>query len=162
DQGHLLRSVTHEGREALVVGGGSPVATLWAVYELGHRLGVRYLTRSDMPPADLPPLKLDAIDQVLEPVFRVRAIQLMDASPIGLEAWCLAEQKRLLRQLAKLKFNQVILPLPPWQPFTPLEIAAARKKHAVLFSGTRFPLDAESAGRTAFAAEAREFINPDF
>src|SRR5215470_17379146 len=35
DQGHLLRSVSRGDRKALLVGGGSPVATLWAVYELG-------------------------------------------------------------------------------------------------------------------------------
>src|SRR5262249_38827606 len=33
DQGHVLRSVSRGERKALLVGGGSPVATLWAVYE---------------------------------------------------------------------------------------------------------------------------------
>src|SRR5579872_1383821 len=37
DQGHVLRTVKFKKDKALVVGGGSPVATLWAVYELGHK-----------------------------------------------------------------------------------------------------------------------------
>ena len=54
DQGHLVRTFQHEGKNALVVGGGSPVATLWAVYELGHRLGIRYVLFGDMYPATPP------------------------------------------------------------------------------------------------------------
>jgi alpha-glucuronidase len=50
DQGLVIKSVNLDGRQALVVGGGSPVATLWAVYELGQRYGVRYLLRDDVYP----------------------------------------------------------------------------------------------------------------
>ena len=35
----------------IVIGGGSPVATLWAVYELVERWGVRYLIDRDVYPA---------------------------------------------------------------------------------------------------------------
>ena len=55
---------------ALVVGGGSPVATLWAVYELGQRLGIRYMLFGDLYPVTKPELKLDKFDVVLEPTLR--------------------------------------------------------------------------------------------
>ena len=51
DQGIVLRSISSGGRPALIVGGGSPRATLWAVYELAERWGVRYLVRGDVLPA---------------------------------------------------------------------------------------------------------------
>lgn len=162
NQGHVLRTVTHEGRKALLVGGGSPVATLWAVHELGQRLGMRYLARGDGPPAESIPFKIDGFDLVLEPIFRVRAFQGLDSSPVGPEAWGLGDQRRLLRQLSCLKFNQLVLPIHPWQPFAPPEINGLKKRSAVLFGGQRFPIDGETAGRTAFRPEAKEFTNPGF
>ena len=72
DQGHLLRSVPHGKGKALLVGGGSPVATLWAVYELGHHFGVRYLLHGDHFPVKTPALQLDGFDQVFEPQLRLR------------------------------------------------------------------------------------------
>src|SRR5262249_50925601 len=67
DQGQVLRSTTWINRKVLVVGGGSPVATLWAVYELGHRFGIRYTLHGDHYPAETPTFKFDAFDVVMEP-----------------------------------------------------------------------------------------------
>ena len=50
DQGLVLKRTRWEERPGLVVGGGSPRATLWAVYELVERWGVRYLTDRDVLP----------------------------------------------------------------------------------------------------------------
>ena len=50
DQGIVLRRTELQGRPALIVGGGSPQATLWAVYELVERWGVRYLVDRDVLP----------------------------------------------------------------------------------------------------------------
>ena len=41
DQGIVLKQAKPGGKPALVIGGGSPAATLWAVYELAERWGVR-------------------------------------------------------------------------------------------------------------------------
>src|SRR5262249_23297328 len=41
DQAHIVKTVQHQGNDLLVIGGGSPVATLWAVYETGYRFGIR-------------------------------------------------------------------------------------------------------------------------
>ena len=72
DQGHVVRSIERDGRKALLVGGGSPAATLWAVYELGHHFGIRYLLSGDVMPAEKPTLRLDGLDIVLEPTMRLR------------------------------------------------------------------------------------------
>lgn len=146
EQGHVLRSVTLGDRKALVAGGGSPVATLWAVYELGHHFGVRYFLHGDVMPEKAPELKLDGIDLTLEPVAKVRAWQILGESPIGLGAWGLDDHKRLLRQLAKLKFNRVVFP-------------KGADKSPLVFGG-RFAVAGDTPGRKAFKG-AKEFENPD-
>lgn len=161
DQGLVIRSIARDGGETLVVGGGSPVATLWAVYELGHRFGVRYLLGGDVFPAEPPPLKLDKFDVLMEPTLRMRAWRTIDDSPIGHESWGLAEHQRVLRQLAKLKFNRVILAFHPRQPFVQFEIRGVPTSAGDILRGQRFRVDGDTAGRSAFNG-ASEFTNPDF
>ena len=58
DQGLVLKRTQWKERPALVVGGGSPRATLWAVYDLVERWGVRYLTDRDVLPEQKKELRL--------------------------------------------------------------------------------------------------------
>lgn len=160
DQGHVVRSVAHEGRNTLVVGGGSPVATLWAVYELGHHFGIRYLLRGDVLPAAPPAFKLDGFNITLEPNLRTRAFRTLGESPIGTESYSLAEQRKLIGQLAKLKFNRLVLMFSPWQPFVDFEFQGIKKTTAVLALGQRFPVEGDTPGRAAFGGKS-EFGNPD-
>lgn len=161
DQGHLLRSTTVGSRKALVVGGGSPVASLWGVYELGQRFGIRYMLFGDLDPVTKPELKLDGFDAVLEPTLRVRTWRTINDFAIGPESWGLAEQELVLRQLAKLKFNRVMLAVYPWQPFVDFEFGGVKKQTGVLWYGYRYPVDGDTAGRGAFRG-AKFFENPDF
>src|ERR1700733_1336933 len=69
DQGIVLRRTLLNGRPALIVGGGSPRATLWAVYELVERWGVRYMADRDILPEHMAALELPDLDVVMEPVF---------------------------------------------------------------------------------------------
>lgn len=161
DQGHVVRSVEKDGTKALVLGGGSPVATLWAAYELGHRFGIRYLLGGDAMPALKPALKLDGFDLVLEPALRTRTWRTVNDFAIGPESWGLADQKKILRQLAKLKFNRVMIAIWPWQPFVDFEFKGVKRETGVLWYGQRYPVDGDTAGRTAFRG-AKEFNNPDF
>ena len=161
DQGHLLRSVKLNGCDALLVGGGSSRATLWAVYELGHRLGVRYLLSGDVYPAEPGELKLSGYDVLLEPSLKDRTWIGMGAEPIGLSAWGLEDQKRLLGQLAKLKFNRIVLRFEPWQPFVDFECHDVHKRTAQLWQRESWAIDGETPGRAAFHG-AKEFSNPDF
>ncbi len=145
----------------ILVGGGSPVAALWAVYELGHHFGIRYLLQGDVLPVDLPTLRLDGLDMVLEPQLRLRTWRTINDFAIGPESWGLAEQKRVLSQLAKLKFNRVLLAVYPWQPFVHYEFKGVKKQTALLWYGWRYPVDGDTPGRIAFRG-AKFFENPDF
>src|SRR4051812_18892141 len=51
DQGVAFQSLAANGRPTLIVGGGSPRATLWAAYDLAERWGVRFLLHGDVLPA---------------------------------------------------------------------------------------------------------------
>lgn len=161
DQGHVVRSIKFQRRPAVLVGGGSPVATLWAAYELGHRFGVRYLLHGDALPAERPAFRLDGFDVKLEPSLRLRTWRTVNDFPIGPESWGLADQQRLVRQLAKLKFNRILIAVYPWQPFVDFEFQGVKKQSALLWYGQHFPVSGDTAGRAAFRG-AEVFDNPDF
>ena len=81
DQGIVLRG--NGAEKTWAVGGGSPVATTWAVYDLVERLGVRYLLSGDVLPDDPGPLRLPDLDVRVEPVFTERVWRLMNDEPHG-------------------------------------------------------------------------------
>lgn len=161
DQGHLVRSIQLGSRKAIVAGGGSPVATLWAVYELGHHFGIRYALYGDMYPGEPVELKLDGIDRLLEPSLRQRTWKIANESPIGLESWGLAEHQHAIKQLAKLKFNRVIMAFQPSQGYVDFEYKGIKSQSAMSWGGVRFPVDGDTAGRAVFRG-AKFFENPDF
>lgn len=156
DQGHAVRSVKLGSSQALVVGGGSPVATLWAVYELGHQFGIRSFLFGDLYPTTPPQLTLDSLNIVIEPALRVRGWLAINNSPIGPATWGLEEHQKVIRQLAKLKFNRVLLNIAPGRAAAEFDI----KPVAPILSG-RIAVDGDAAGRTVFRG-AKVFENPDF
>jgi hypothetical protein len=156
EQGILIKG---SGKQ-LVVGGGSPVATLWAVYELGHRLGVGYHLRGDIYPKAPIEFDLASLDVKLEPSIRTRGFQLLDTSIVGRESWGLADHKKLLTQLAKLKFNRVTLAIQPWQPFLDYSYRDVQKSTGVLWFGEQLKIDGDTPGRKAFEGD-KVFDNPD-
>ena len=160
DQGIVLKGIRSHGRHCVIVGGGSPVATLWAAYELGHRHGIRYLLRYDIDPPQKP-YRDDLFDVVMEPQFRTRTWRTIDDFAIGPESWGLADHEKTLRQLAKMKFNRVMLSVHPWQPFVDYEIDGVRKQTALLWYGDRLRIDGDTPGKKSFNGR-RFFENPDF
>lgn len=165
DQGIVLKSVlvnsaTKQSGTKLIVGGGSPVATLWAASELGHQFGIRYHLAGDAYPAEAPGFRLTGFALVQEPNLRARTWRTINDFPIGPEAFGLAEHQRMLQQLAKQKFNRVLLSIYPWQPFMHYEFKGVKKQTAMLWFGYRYPIDGDTAGRPIFKG-AKEFYNPD-
>lgn len=138
-QGHLIKSVRFQGRDALVLGGGSPVATRWAVHEFGYRCGIRHLLFGDFAPLMKPVFSLAGYSVTLEPHLAIRAWSAFNGQPFGAEAWQLQDHQRLLAQLSKLKFTHVIVPANP-VPFPPIRV------------------DGDVPGRKVFAG-ARQFEN---
>jgi hypothetical protein len=139
EQGHIVRSTP----SGLVIAGGSPVATLWAVYEYGYANGMRYLTSGDFAPVEKPTFTTEGFDLVMKPLYSQRAWRVIAGGPASQEAWGVADFEKLLPQLAKLKFNAVILPgSVKATGFDPVSVTG------------------DIAGRSVFGG-AKEFRNPD-
>jgi hypothetical protein len=148
EQGHVVLSREYQGRSVLTVAGGSPAATYWAAAELAHQWGVRTMLYGDVDPVAPPEFSVEGFDIVREPLAKARVWQMDFDSPIGAASWSLADQKKLLRQLARMKFNRLVLST---KAETPAAAAASLK-----------PIDisGDTAGRSAFGG-AKFFQNPD-
>jgi len=160
DQGILLKPT----RQGLIVGGGSPRATMWAVYELVERWGVRYLMHGDVLPewsgnkkADVP---LPGKQVVLEPKLTVRQWRVVNDFACGPESWGIKDYRPLLNQLAKLKFNRLNVSIYPWQPFLDLKYGGVQRKQAWLWYDFHYPITKNMPARRLFGNRS-EFWNPD-
>ncbi len=160
DQGIVLRRTELDGRPALIVGGGSPKATLWAVYELVERWGVRYLIDRDVLPERRDVFELPDLDVVMEPVFRIRGHPTFQDFAASGEAWGVADFRVLIDQLAKMKFTRMNVYAYGWQPYLHWEHKGIKRQSASLWYGYRYPITPDMWGRERFE-DADEFWNPD-
>lgn len=153
EQGHVVKSLS---ANAVIVGGETPAASYWAACELAQQFGIRFTLHGDFMPVEKPEFVLGGFEIVLEPKIKHRAWRVLGpGGPASQESWGLDETRQLLRQLAKLKFNHVVLDLAPGRPF--LEAWG----EGFVFGGQEFPVDGETAGRSVFGG-AKAFENPDF
>jgi hypothetical protein len=160
DQGIVLKRAVRDGRPALVIGGGSPAATLWAVYELVERWGVRYVLHGDVLPEQPGPFRLPDADVVLEPNLKVRQWRAVNDFAMGPESWGLEDYRRTIDQLAKLRFNRIFVSVWPYQPFLNLAVRGVRRRSAFLWFDFHYPITNDMPGRRLFGSEP-EFWNPD-
>jgi hypothetical protein len=160
DQGIVLKPLMWRGKPALVIGGGSSAATLWAAYELIERWGVRFLLSGDVLPEKPGPFGLPNAEVVLEPNLKVRQWRLVNDFACGPESWGLEENRRVLDQLAKLRFNRIFVSTWTYQPFLDLEVRGLKRKSAYLWYDFHYPITDDMPGRPLFGKEP-EFWNPD-
>ncbi|MBI2824038.1 MAG: hypothetical protein HYX69_05015 [Planctomycetia bacterium] len=160
DQGLLLRTVAGP-TPRLFVEGGSPAATLWATYELGERLGARYLHDRDVYPVQSAWPGLPELDVVMEPDLAIRCWRLVNEHAMGPVSWSLRENRRFLRQMAKMKFNRVRVQLWPAQPFVQYTLRGMAKPKGTIYFGHHFPIDDDTIGKGKLGSGA-EFTNPEF
>lgn len=73
----------------------------------------------------------------------------------------MAEQRRVINQLVKMKFNAILVHLWPTQPFVHYEFRGVKKTSAGLFWGWKYPVSADTVGKEKFG-NVTEFVNPDF
>lgn len=146
------------GQPAFVLGGGSPAGSLWAVYDLVEHWGVRYLIHRDVLPAratfGLPRF-------VREPALRVRQWRVANELALGPASWGIADYRPILDQLAKLRFNRVLVSVWQHQPYLRYEYGGIKRRSSTTFFGHRFPFTADMIGRWLFPRTATEFENPD-
>lgn len=100
------------------------------------------------------------LNLVMEPDLKIRCWRLMSELPHGPISWSLAENKRFLQQIAKMKFNRIQLQLWPTQPFVHYVIDGIAKPMGNLYFGEHFPIDDDMIGREKFG-NAIEFTNPE-
>jgi Glycosyl hydrolase family 67 N-terminus len=160
DQGIVLQRTRLGRRPALIAGGGSPRATLWAVYELAERWGVRYLTDRDVLPEEAGPFKVPDLNVVMEPLLRVRAHPTIQDFASSGESWGIAHFRPLIDQLAKLKFTRMNVYPYGWQPYLHYELNGVKRKSAWLWYDYHYPITPDMPGRQLFG-NAKEFWNPD-
>ena len=160
DQGIVLKRSQFDGKPALIIGGGSSRATMWAMYEMAQRWGVRYLLHGDVFPEPRAVFRLPDEDIILEPNLRVRQWRVINDFPCGPESWGMADYRPVLDQLAKLKFNRVLLVIYPWQPFLHIEVAGVARRSAHLWFDMHYPISDDMPGRHLFD-DRPEFWNPD-
>ena len=160
-QSYLLRRFSRPaGGDHLLAAGGSPAATLWAVYELVRGWGVEFLLHGDLLPDAPGPLRLPAVDRTCTPNLATRCWRLINDFACGPESWGLEENRRFIDQLAKHAFNEILLSLWPWQSFVHYEFGGVAKRTGCSWFDFRYPLDEHTVGREVFG-EATEFENPD-
>jgi hypothetical protein len=159
DQGIVIERL--EGATpTLIVGGGSPRATMWAVYELAERWGVRYLLDRDAFPAKSK-FTMPSLHVVMEPIFRVRAHPTIQDFADSGEAWGIKDFRPLIDQLAKMKYNRLNIFAFAWQPFLAYQVDGIKRQTAALWYSYHYPITPDMPGRSAFPADTKEFWNPD-
>ena len=85
----------------------------------------------------------------------------MNDEPHGPEMWSLAECRRVIDQIAKMKMNGIFFLTYPSHPFVHYEFRGVAKSTGVLDFGFRYPVDDDTIGREHFGGAA-EFTNPEF
>lgn len=100
---YALKSYPHQGASVLVVVGANPQSVLWASYELGWRLGIRYFTFGDLYPTATPVFTTAGFDVMIRPAAREIAWNPTFASPLDFAPWGIDDARAYLRQLAKLR-----------------------------------------------------------
>ena len=159
EQGFILRRMQFQGCPSLLICGGSPRATLWAVYELVEHWGVRYLLHGDVLPTS-GTFHLSDLDIVMEPALSVRQWRVINDFACGPESWGMGDYRSVLDQLAKLKFNRILLSVWSWQPFLHYEVKGIKRESATLWFDFHYPITDDMVGRGLFGDE-EEFWNPD-
>ncbi|MBP1990836.1 hypothetical protein [Paenibacillus eucommiae] len=159
NEGILIQKEVIDGVPSIILGGGSPKSTLWAVYEFIERWGVRYLLSGDVLPKKSA-FYLPEVDLVQEPLLPLRVWGFPHGLAVGPESWGFKDYCKVMDQLAKLKYNRVSVQFYQLYPFLHLEYKGIKRKSAGLFFNLHYPITEDMIGRDLFD-DREEFWNPD-
>ncbi len=103
-QEYRLASQTGEASRISVTG-GDDIGTLYGVYRLVERLGVRFYLHGEVVPEAHLPARLPAINEEGRPLFSVRGVQPFHDFAEGPDWWNTDDYLSVIGQLAKLRMN---------------------------------------------------------
>ena len=162
DQGYALGPID---RHTFAIEAGSPIALLWAVYDLAERWGVRYELHGDIVPDRPGAMKLPGRRIVCEPDLKIRSFRTYNVFANNECAWPARDYGLLLDQLAKLRYNAILFCVRPYDPLTDLRFRGARKTLAEPNFGWRPRIRPDHPGYELFVksgdAKRGVFVNPD-
>lgn len=157
-QGFLIRKVDEN---KLYITGGSSEAVLWGVYELAGRWGVVYSLKGDILPEKRSDFILPDMDEKFEPLQRDRIWRLFNDLIIGPICWSLEQQKRVILQLVKQKYNGILFSVWPLHPFINFAVNGISRKTATMNFGMKIPVTKENIGIESLYT-TDNYINPVF
>ena len=103
---YVLKTIRHEGRPIVLVGGTGSEGALFGAYGFAEHLGVRFYMHGDVVPDQQDPaLELPQLDELGKPLFDRRGIQAFHDFPEGPDWWDADQYKAILGQLPKMGMN---------------------------------------------------------
>lgn len=102
---YRLDSAAAAGFARVSVVGGDDVGTLYGVYRLAERLGVRFYLHGDVIPDSPVPLGFPEFTEDGHALFSVRGLQPFHDFAEGPDWWCTDDYLSVVGQLAKLRMN---------------------------------------------------------
>ena len=164
DQGYVLRPVRIGGRSMFQIAGGSPQATMWGVYDLIERWGVRYELHGDLFPDAPGRMALPKRPITRDPDLKVRGFRLYNNFCNNPCAWPTEDYRIAIDQLAKMRMNAILMTSRPYDPFANVTFRGARKTLAQTNFGWRVPIRPDHPGYERFVqsgdAQRGTFVSP--
>lgn len=157
-QGFYLRRLSDT---SFLILGGSDIAVLWAVYELAERWGVVHTLHEDVFPCGKTGLWLPDVDKAYEPRQKSRSWRVMNTLLHGPEGWSLRQHRQFIAQLARQKYNGILISIWPQHPFIDFKINGVSKKKGYFHFGMEIPVTADNIGRE-FLGSGGSFTSPEF
>lgn len=156
--GFYLQTV-RRSPDVLVVGGRSPRATLFGVYELLERWGMRFSLSEDIFPEKPSPLRLASFDEKCAPAYAIRGMRPLNNLPEGSAPWDLSDFKHFIDQMAKLKYNTYVFAIMESGPWLDYEFRGLERPAGDIFYGWKYKIEKDFVGKELFRGQ-QEFYNP--
>lgn len=112
-EGFLLKTLSVEGRQALVIGGNDEAGTLYAAYDWLEQQGVVFQITDDIIPNHRTSLLLSPLDVRSEPTIQQRGYVIVSVYEMR-SIWSYPDIVKFIDQMAKLKLNYLV-----WHMFSP-------------------------------------------
>ena len=156
--GFFLKTIkTHPS--VLVVGGKLPRGTLFGVYELVERWGVRFSLSEVILPETPGKLRVEQFDEKIEPAYAMRAMRPLNNLAEGSAPWSLADFQQFIDHMARLKYNTYTFAIMPSGPWLDYEFRGVKRPAGDIFYGWRVNITDDFVGRKLFPGET-EFYSP--